>query len=135
MLAALTVLLAALIVILAKDNEFWFPSAPASQSVSEPIEEALPQAKVQSPGSHRPIFPSAWLKIETAHPEGGSWGTKSTTGGYESSCAPSAWRGGGDGRPAQRSSSRQQLCQRRPRPQDTFCSCSGIFYSADVGAG
>jgi TonB family protein len=57
MLAALTVLLAALIVILAKDSEFWFPSAPASQSVSEPIEEALPQAKVQSPAT--PIVQSS----------------------------------------------------------------------------
>jgi TonB family protein len=48
MLAALTVLLAALIVLLTKDREFWFPPAPASQSESEPTEEAMPQAKVQS---------------------------------------------------------------------------------------
>ena len=59
MFAALMVLLAALIVILTKDREFWFPSAPAPQSESEAIEEALPQAKVQSPATPilQPWFP------------------------------------------------------------------------------
>jgi periplasmic protein TonB len=42
MLIALTLLLAALILILVKDREFWFPSAPVLQSESEPIEEAVP---------------------------------------------------------------------------------------------
>lgn len=51
MLVALTVLLAALIVVLTKDREFWFPSAPPSQSESEPTEQALPQAEVQSPAT------------------------------------------------------------------------------------
>jgi protein TonB len=47
MLIALTLLLAALIVVLTKDREFWFPSAPASQSESEPEEETSAQPKAQ----------------------------------------------------------------------------------------
>jgi TonB family protein len=47
MLIALTLLLAALVVVLTKDREFWFPSAPALQSESEPFEEASPEPKSQ----------------------------------------------------------------------------------------
>ena len=47
MLIALTLLLAALIVVLTKDREFWFPSAPALESESEPFEEASPEPKSQ----------------------------------------------------------------------------------------
>ena len=36
LLVALTLLLAALILTLTKDREFWFPPAPALQSGSEP---------------------------------------------------------------------------------------------------
>ena len=42
MLIALTLLLVALILILTKDREFWFPSAPV-QSESEPLEETSPE--------------------------------------------------------------------------------------------
>ncbi len=42
MLIALTLLLAALVLILVKDREFWFPSAPVLQSLSEPIEDVVP---------------------------------------------------------------------------------------------
>lgn len=48
MLIALTLLLAALILTLVKDREFWFPSAPVSQSQSEPLEEAAPVPQPQS---------------------------------------------------------------------------------------
>lgn len=49
MLIALTLLLAALILTLVKDREFWFPSAPVvSQSESEPLEEAAPAPQAQS---------------------------------------------------------------------------------------
>jgi protein TonB len=48
MLIALTLLLAALILVLTKDREFWFPSAPALQSESEPWEETSPEPKAQS---------------------------------------------------------------------------------------
>ena len=47
LLIALTLLLAALILILTKDREFWFPSAPV-QSESEPVEETSPQPNSQS---------------------------------------------------------------------------------------
>jgi periplasmic protein TonB len=47
MLTALSLLLAALILILIKDREFWFPPAPV-QSESEPLEETLPQPNSQS---------------------------------------------------------------------------------------
>ncbi|MGC2182015.1 MAG: TonB family protein [Terriglobales bacterium] len=40
MLAALALLLVALILVLRKDRNFWFPPAPTSQSGSEPLEEA-----------------------------------------------------------------------------------------------
>jgi TonB family protein len=48
MLIALSLLLAALILLLIKDREFWFPSAPVLQSESEAIEETLPEPKSQS---------------------------------------------------------------------------------------
>ena len=47
MLIALTLLLAALIVVLTKDREFWFPSAPDLQSESEPAEETSAAPKAQ----------------------------------------------------------------------------------------
>jgi len=51
MLVALTLLLTALVLVLIKDREFWFPPAPALQSesepLSEPIEEAVPAPKAQ----------------------------------------------------------------------------------------
>jgi TonB family protein len=48
MLIALTLLLAALILVLTRNREFWFPSAPVLQSESEPLEETLPEPKLQS---------------------------------------------------------------------------------------
>jgi len=47
MLIALTLLLAALALILVKDREFWFPSVPVLQSEAEPFEEASPEPKPQ----------------------------------------------------------------------------------------
>ena len=48
MLIALTLLLMALIMVLIKDREFWFPSAPVSQATSEPIEEPSSEPLAQS---------------------------------------------------------------------------------------
>jgi len=48
MLIALTLLVAALILVLTKDREFWFPPAPALQSESEPVEQTVPEPKTQS---------------------------------------------------------------------------------------
>ena len=47
MLIALTMLLVALIFILTRDREFWFPSAPALQSESEPSDETAPAPATQ----------------------------------------------------------------------------------------
>lgn len=43
MLVALTLLLTALVMVLVKDREFWFPSAPVSQTESEPLSEPVEQ--------------------------------------------------------------------------------------------
>jgi len=48
LLAALTLLLAALVLILVKDRDFWFPPAPVLQSESEPIEEVVPAPNAKS---------------------------------------------------------------------------------------
>ncbi len=48
MLIALTLLLAALILVLAKDREFWFPPAPVSQSESEPSQDASSESTAKS---------------------------------------------------------------------------------------
>ena len=48
MLIALTLLLVALVMILTKDWDFWFPSAPAFQSTSEPMEETSSEPQAQS---------------------------------------------------------------------------------------
>ena len=45
MLVALTLLLVALVLILTKDRDFWFPSAPVIESTSEPVEEIVPEPK------------------------------------------------------------------------------------------
>ena len=47
MLVALALLLAALILVLIKDRDFWFPPAPPAQSESEPVEE--PSSDVKAP--------------------------------------------------------------------------------------
>ena len=48
MLIALTLLLVALVMILTKDRDFWFPSAPILQSTSEPVEGTSPEPQAQS---------------------------------------------------------------------------------------
>jgi periplasmic protein TonB len=58
MFIALTLLLTALIVILAKDREFWFPSSPVAQSVSEPVEQVSPEITPQSETTKTPIHPA-----------------------------------------------------------------------------
>ena len=48
MFIALTLLLVALVMILTKDRDFWFPPAPAPQSTSEPVEETSPEPQAKS---------------------------------------------------------------------------------------
>jgi len=48
MLIALTLLLAALILVLVKDRQFWFPSPLDVQSAAEPLEQTSPEPKSQS---------------------------------------------------------------------------------------
>jgi periplasmic protein TonB len=48
MLVALALLLAALILVLIKDRDFWFPPELPAQSESEPVEEPSPDVKVPS---------------------------------------------------------------------------------------
>jgi TonB family protein len=64
MLAALTLLLAALVLILVKDRDFWFPPTPVLQSESEPIEEVVPapNAKSETAGTTTQPVAAAPLK-------------------------------------------------------------------------
>jgi periplasmic protein TonB len=48
MLVALALLLAALILVLIKDRDFWFPPDLPAQSESEPVEEPSPEVKASS---------------------------------------------------------------------------------------
>jgi TonB family protein len=57
MFIALTLLLAALILILTKDRDFWFPSAPVFQSASEPLEETSPEPKEGATTTTQPASP------------------------------------------------------------------------------
>lgn len=71
MLIALTLLLVALIIILAKDRDFWFPSAPAMHSESEPTEEVLPKRMPQSAATPtpQPVVPGrAKVKVSVSRP-------------------------------------------------------------------
>ena len=61
MLIALTLLLAALIVVLTKDREFWFPPAPVSQSESEPSQDI----SVQSDAKSEPAASTEQLPLST----------------------------------------------------------------------
>jgi TonB family protein len=64
MFIALTLLLAALILILTKDHDFWFPSAPVFQSVSEPVEEASPEPRAQPEGATTPAQPASRAELK-----------------------------------------------------------------------
>ena len=67
MLIALTLLLAALVLILTKDREFWFPSASVLQSQSEPLEEAVPAPTAQSEGASTATPPAAAAPLKAKH--------------------------------------------------------------------
>lgn len=64
MLIALTLLLAALVLVLVKDREFWFPSVPVLQSESEPLEEAVPAPKAQSEAANTTTQPFAAARLK-----------------------------------------------------------------------
>jgi protein TonB len=64
MLVALTLLLAALVLILIKDREFWFPSAPVLQSESEPLEEAVPAPNAQFEAASTTTQPVAAARMK-----------------------------------------------------------------------
>jgi TonB family protein len=70
MLIALTLLLMALVMILTKDREFWFPSAPVFQSTSEPVEEtsSKPQAQSEAVTSPTQTSGTATLKAKQHKP-------------------------------------------------------------------
>jgi periplasmic protein TonB len=69
MLIALTLLLVALVMILTKDRDFWFPSAPV-QSTSEPIEEPStePQAQPEAVISPKQTTVTTTLKAKQHKP-------------------------------------------------------------------
>jgi TonB family protein len=64
MLIALTLLLAALILVLTKDREFWFPSAPALQSESEPLEQTSPEPTLQSEAATTTTQPAVPARVK-----------------------------------------------------------------------
>src|SRR5579862_1233302 len=68
MLVALTLLLVALVLVLIKDREFWFPSAPVAQSESEPlaepIENAVPASSTQPGAASTATHPVAATQMK-----------------------------------------------------------------------
>ncbi len=64
MLIALTLLIGALILVLAKDREFWFPSAPVAQSQSEPVEEVVASPDLESEATSAPAQPVAAARLK-----------------------------------------------------------------------
>jgi TonB family protein len=68
MLVALTLLLAALVLVLIKDRHFWFPSAPVVQSESEPLaeptEDAVPAPSAQSGTASATTHPVAATQMK-----------------------------------------------------------------------
>jgi TonB family protein len=70
MLIALTLLLVTLVMILIKDREFWFPSAPVFQSTSESAEETSsePQAQSEAFTSPKQTSGTAMLKAKQHQP-------------------------------------------------------------------
>jgi periplasmic protein TonB len=65
MFIALTLLLAALIVVLTKDRDFWFPSAPGVQSESGSLEEPSPERKAQSANPTTTTQPTVPAQLKT----------------------------------------------------------------------
>ena len=90
MLAALALLLVALILVLRKDRNFWFPPERASQSGSEPLEEAQSE---EATTMHPAVPAQPKLKLPTSE-EGRGKGTKPSrrirTRGDEPNRGPSA---------------------------------------------
>lgn len=82
MLIALTLLLAALILTLIKDREFWFPPAPV-QSESEPLEETSPEPKFQSGAATAAMHPAvpASPKAKPLTPPAAAEAKQATTSG------------------------------------------------------
>ena len=137
MFIALTLLLAALILILTKDRDFWFPSAPVFQSASEPLEETSPEPRAQPEGGNHPYAASKSRRAESEAAQGPS--RRAASSGRRSarhrkpSHAPSARsRGSGWGR-APPSPGRQQFGRGRSTP--TFHPNPGVFRTTDLGCG
>jgi len=81
MLIALTLLLVALVMILTKDWDFWFPSAPAFQATSEPMEETSSEQQAQSEAAISPkqTAVTTTLKAKQAKPVTSGPGQASAT--------------------------------------------------------
>ena len=77
MLIALTLLLAALILVVTKDRAFWFPPAPALQAESEPVEPTLPEPKAQSAKAIATPQPNVPAQKKSKS-QSGAWGAKSS---------------------------------------------------------
>jgi hypothetical protein len=69
MLIALTLLLVALVMILTKDRDFWFPSAPGFQSTSEPMEEPSSEPPAQSEAVTSPKQTSSTTMLKAKQPK------------------------------------------------------------------
>jgi TonB family protein len=64
MLIALTLLVGALVLVLVKDREFWFPPAPVLQSQSEPFEEVVAVPEAQSEAASATTQPVAVARLK-----------------------------------------------------------------------
>ena len=71
MFIALTLLLVALVMVLTKDREFWFPSTPVLQATSEPVEEPSPEPQAQSEAVTSPKQTSGTTTAEGKAAEAG----------------------------------------------------------------
>lgn len=76
MLVALSLLLTALVLVLIKDREFWFPPAPVAQSESEPLSEPVEQAVPAPSASTTQPVASARMKAKTHTPAAAPAGSK-----------------------------------------------------------
>ena len=115
MFIALTLLLVALVMILTKDRDFWFPSAPVFQSTSEPMEETFIRTASTIRGSHFAQANIWYYNAESKATEAGNLSrVRSGIRGGARRCEPdrasSPGSRGRRWRPAPHRTSRQQFC-------------------------
>ena len=143
MLAALTLLLSALVLILVKDRDFWFPPTPVLQLESEPIEEVVPAPNAKSetagtttqPVAMAPLKKKPHVPLVTSSVEGNPAATPARVGASRAVLPPLEVEvvAGVEHRPVQGGSNSVRVDLQPGTPASATQAASGEKPSASTG--